>query len=193
MAVLSQCSAAGALAAILRPTTCNLSGGISQLYIARVSDLDLTAMSLPANFNPTTRTLLNFVMLASATFKTVQTDANTSTVNTTFENGLFTIDVISYFEGHSCANDLIIENIINSCNFVIVVETNNCGDHYILGLEWTGTALRAPRKGFKVPRTGGYTRTQGTETDIPSTTMNFQGKQTHHGICLATTANVPFV
>lgn len=136
MATLFPCS----LGALSEPDECNARGGLSSAYWAKASDIDWTAMAASAtNFNPTTQTILDYIMVGSAVFKPIQFNRKGGTYNFTWtqETQSYEQLIPFIFEGKTNTNRLAIQNAVSCCKIILHLFDNN-GLERVIGIEWNG-------------------------------------------------------
>ena len=179
MASLCTGTATAALQPILRTSFCSDSGGLVKAYVFSFADVDWTATALPANFNPTTETVLNLPFLTGKQAYEVQTDAGPSTVTGTLASGTFENTATLFFEGQSCDRDLKLNLLRNRCDLCVLF----VGDCFkrIAGVKWNGTGFEQTKKSVKLT---GWEYTFGTDGgDIPSDTATLTWKSTSKMLC----------
>lgn len=139
-------------------SSCEDGGGIKEIYVAKSSDIDLTASN--ANYSTTTNTLSSLAMVGSGTFKPIQTDGGESTFTSSLqENGSYLNTLTMYFKGTSCARQKAIDELKKTCPMVIWLRGKDCTQ--FISLE-TGTGALALPSGSRV-KVSGDELTFGTE------------------------------
>lgn len=130
-----------ALTALTEPDDCNLRGGLSAAYWAKASEIDWASMeSDNTKFNPTTQTILDYVMVGAAVFKPIKFNRKGGSYSFTW-----TAETQSYeqlipliFEGKDNANRLAIQSAASCCKIILHLFDNN-GLERVVGIEWNGT------------------------------------------------------
>lgn len=133
---------------------CGNKGGIAAAYWAKYSDIDWTAMAANVlNWNLATLTILDYIMVAAATFKKLEFDVKQSFYNFTFteDTDVYTQVITAVFEGKSNAQTTVFRQALSCCNLVIHIFDLN-GLERVVGVEWTGTAFTKQLKTVRIVR-----------------------------------------
>lgn len=133
---------------------CGNKGGIASAYWAKYTDIDWTAMAGNAlNFNPTTLTILDYIMVAAATFKKLEFDIKQSFYNFTFteDTDVYTQVITTVYEGKSNAQTTVFRKSLACCNIVLHIFDLN-GLERVVGVEWDGSAFVKQLKTLRMVR-----------------------------------------
>lgn len=134
----------GELDDITTATDCSDKAGIRVLYWAEYSDIDWVTMAGdPADFDTTTRTILDYAMIGGAVFNKVEFERKQAFYDFTYtEDGDEVALLISMlFKGKDNARKNSLDEAVRACNIVAHVFDEN-GKERVVGVDWDGVTFK---------------------------------------------------
>ena len=189
------CNAAiGAFTGVLASTKCTATPGLSTVWYAPISELNLTTMALPANFSTTNcGALTNFVMQAGGLFRQIANDGLTTTATRAWNGAQYVYTITLEYLGADCNRDCQLSTLRDLlCNAVFVIETNGCYT-YMIGVKATisgGTATLTKDNATRAVTKDDLDFKTSTATDSASQIFEFTFTTAQKNICVSS-ATIP--
>lgn len=154
MAHLAACAVSCELTDITSSDDCNIRGGLKTVYWARYSEIDWAAIvASPTHWDGANQTLLQYIMVNSATFKKLTFERKQGSYDCTYteDTDVYEIVVTMVFEGKSAAIRNAFAKAVGCCKIVLHIFDNNCLER-VIGVEWDGNTFEPQVKTLRVTR-----------------------------------------
>lgn len=187
------CSSSGTFTGVSASTKCLVPPGLDAVYYANLSDLDLTAMALVANFSVATPcgSITNFIMQSSALFKLLEHDGLSSTYTRTRSGAKYVHTITLAYLGGDNTRDCQLKNLESlMCNAVFVISTNGCFNKAIgikASINGPTVVLSKDKADRKVTQNDFDAKTQDSD-ESATTVFTFTFTTTEPGLAVGATS-----
>lgn len=142
------------LSGISTSDDCGNKGGLADAYWTKYDSVDWPSMEInPLNFDPVTLIIIDYLMVAAATFTHLSFKVEDSTYDFTFTEDADAYDqLIKFvFEGKSNAQTTAFRKAVGCCKMVLhLIDVN--GLERVVGVEWNGTKFIPQLKTLRMVR-----------------------------------------
>lgn len=144
----------GSLDQFSTATDCNDKGGIRVLYWTEYNNIDWAAMAADAlQFDQTTRKVLAYTMVSSATFNKIEFERKTAFYDFTYTSDADVVSLLMTlaFKGKDNDRKNSLDHAIRTCAIVCHIYDEN-GKQRVIGVDWNGVTFNLPVEYLEVKR-----------------------------------------